>query len=61
MIVPRATNIAASTDFASLVLLKKAPHLASDADAMKLRMMVDVFNMAPFLCMVGRTDAVLHR
>ena len=46
---------------ASLVLLKRDPHSDSDADAMTLRMMVELFNMAPLLIMVGRIDAVLPR
>ena len=46
---------------ASFVLLKSAPHSASDADAMTLRMMVEVLRMAPLLSMVGVGNAFLPR
>ena len=41
---------------ASFVLMKRAPYSASDEDSMKLHIIVDVFKMAPLLCMVGLTD-----
>ena len=43
---------------ASFVLLNRAPHSASAADSMTLRMMVDVLSMAPLLSMVGVGDAL---
>ena len=43
------------------VVKKRAPHSASDADAMTLRMMVEVFKIATLLIMVRRIDAVLPR
>ena len=48
-------------DTASLVLLNWAPHLASDAYAMTLHMMAEVFKMDLLLCMIGQIDAVLPR
>ena len=53
MVVRRETS--------SLVLLKRAPHSDSDADAMTLRIMVEVFKIHSLLFMVGRIDAMLPR